>query len=117
MLRVFLATTFLCAQVLLVVTSQFSEARWFSWAPHTAQVHYMMAVEVDGVPLAPDAVARRFGIPANGWEAHAIQNVKDLLMQHARTYGRHERSTVTMRYSVNGRPAETWTWSHEPGDR
>jgi len=117
MLRMFLAVAFLGGQVLLVVVSQFSEARGFSWAPHTAQVRYTVAVEVDGVPLAPGAIARRYGIPANGWEAHAIQNVKDLIMQHARTYGRHERSTVTMRYSVNGRPEETWTWTSAPDDR
>jgi len=112
--RLFIAGAFLGAQIALVVASQFSEARWFSWAPHTAQVHYQLAVEIDGTSLDADQIRGRYGIQADGWEAHAIQNVKDFLIQHARTHGRHERTAMAMRYSVNGRPYEDWTWSREP---
>ena len=114
MLRMFIAVVFLSSQVLLVLSAQCSEARWFSWAPHTAQVRYSIRVEVDGRPLGLDAIGRRYGIPADGWEAHAIQNVKDLVMQHTRTHGRDERATIVMHYSVNGAPEEAWVWRSEP---
>lgn len=109
-MRFALGVGFLTLQVILVVASQASPARWFSWAPHSAQVWYELDVTLDGRRLAPEEVAGRFGVPRTGWEAHALRNLQDILIQHTRTYGRHEDVAIVMRYRVNGRPVETWTW-------
>jgi hypothetical protein len=101
--------TFLVIQTVLVVASQLGESRWFSWAPHTVQVRYRIEATLDGRPLDARAIGRRFGVPATGWEAHAVKNLQDLIEQYARTYGRDERLTVMLRYAVNGRPEQTWT--------
>lgn len=106
-----IAIAFLVFQAGLVAASQFGDSRWFSWAPHTTQTFYQLEVTNDGRALGPDEIRRRYGIPHVGWEAHAIQNVRDLVIRHALTAGRGERTTVTLRYSVNGRPEETWSWS------
>jgi hypothetical protein len=113
-MRTALGVGFLTLQIVVVLVSQVSPARWFSWAPHSAQVWYALDVEVDGRTLDAREVAERYGVRQTGWEAHALQNLKDVLIQHTRTYGRGDETTIVLRYRVNGRPVETWTWPGPP---
>ncbi|HUF48182.1 MAG TPA: hypothetical protein VMM93_10220 [Vicinamibacterales bacterium] len=113
--RTLVAVIFLAGQVVLVVASQFGAARWFNWAPHSSQVQYTIVASADGRPLDAGEVSRRFGLAATGWEAHAVRNVQDIIVQYARTHGRDERLTVELHYSVNGRPGQVWTWPADAG--
>lgn len=103
-----LGVAFLTLQVAWVLASQFRESRHFSWAPHTVQVQYRVAVEIDGQPLPPDAVHRRYGVPAEGWEAHSHRNLIELIEQYETTRGREDAALVLLEYRVNGRSARLW---------
>ncbi len=109
-LRLALGVAFLAVQVARVIGGQFSESKSFRWAPQTTQIWYELDARVHGQPLNARAIRRRYGIPRQGWEAHSIQDVKEIVKQHARTYGRHDGASVTIRYSVNGGPTMTWSW-------
>jgi len=109
-LRTVIAILFLALQVVLVIRAQFVDTREFCWAPHTTQVRYTIETVIDGKPLTQDEITRRYHIPADWWEAHSWRNVSKLLAQYERTYGRNDRARVRLRYSINGREPETWTW-------
>lgn len=106
--RSLVGAAFLAAQVLLVILTQFDDASYFSWAPHTTQIQYELEVQVNGRKLSRDETRWRFGLSNYGWEAHALQNLKDVLIQHGRTYGRADRTEVTLRYRVNGGELQVW---------
>jgi hypothetical protein len=73
-------------------------------------VSYTLDVTVDGRRLSASEIRDRFGLINYGWEAHAVQDLKTLIVQHGRTYGRGERCDVVLRYRVNGGPEQTWVW-------
>lgn len=108
--RSLVGAVFLAAQAFLVILAQFNAASYFSWAPHTTQIRYELEVLVNGRELSRGETRRRFGLSNYGWEAHALQNLKDVLIQHGRTYGRADRTEVILRYSVNGGEIHIWRW-------
>jgi hypothetical protein len=95
-----IGVAFLALQAVWVLASQFRESRDFSWAPHTVQVRYAISVHQDGRPLAPHEVARRYGIPAVGWEAHSHHNLFDLIEQAEATRGERD-VRVRVEYHIN----------------
>ena len=109
-LGMLLGSAFLALQVASIVKEQFGETRYFCWAPHTIQAQYSLQVEVEGKLLTRQEVKRRYGLHGYGWEAHAIQNLINLLIQHELTYGKGEDAQITLEYRVNGRELETWRW-------
>ncbi len=110
-----IALLFFAVQLCLVVQARFVDTRYFCWAPHTTQVRYQLEVELDGEELTGKQIRRRYrlkGFDARtsvGWEAHSIANLKAMLAQHQRTYGRGEDAKVTLSYRVNGSPSQAWT--------
>lgn len=116
-----LGGAFLLLQVGLIAESRFGEDRHFCWAPHTTQVEYSLAVEVDGRRLGRREISERYGLLWQyGWEVHSVENLKQLIRQRERGSaperdGRSEERRVLLTYSVNGRPPETWRWPDETG--
>lgn len=98
---------FLAIQILWVLASQLRESRHFSWAPHTVQVRYEIAVEESGAPLPPHEVQARYRIAAAGWEAHSHRNLIELIEQAERTRVAPE-SNVRLEYWINERGPFTW---------
>lgn len=101
----------LAVQAGLVIHGLFVESRDFNWAPHTTQVRFAIEVRLGGRTLPPRDVSTRYGLVHNAeWEAHSYQNLINLVRQRERTYGRDDGARVTVRYSVNGAPTQSWTW-------
>lgn len=109
-LRHAVAVSFLAAQVVLVVAAQIDGRKSFAWAPHTTQIAYTIDATVNGRPLTPADVRRRYGLSDFGWEVHSLDNLQEIVRQHARTYGRHDTVKVIVWYRINGRAPETWEW-------
>lgn len=107
---------FFAVQVALVVQARFVDTRYFCWAPHTSQARYELEVEIGGEALTGKEIRKRYRLRAfnretrTGWEAHAIANLKALLAQYERSYGREEAARITLTYQVNGHAEEVWFW-------
>lgn len=109
-----LGLAFLLLQLALVIQARFVEYRHFCWAPHTTQVRYSMQVEVEGRTLSAREAGARYGLAHDyGWEAHSVENLKQLVEQYERTYAGDQPARVRMEYSVNGKTPEVWRWPSE----
>lgn len=102
---------FLALQVLLILGARFTPARYFCWAPHTAQVRFSLAVDIDGRRLSPAGVQARYRfLWSPEWEAHAAYHVMDTVRRFETVYGREDGARVAMTYRVNGGEDRRWTW-------
>ncbi|MDP2654686.1 MAG: hypothetical protein Q8Q08_11745 [Candidatus Omnitrophota bacterium] len=108
------AFIFLAIQVALIVLARFGEDRYFCWAPHDMQTEYELAVNVNGRELDGREISRRFRLGKTGRDPRAAGNVKAVVIQHCRTYGRNDEVLVAMDYTINGRRMEPWKWRHIP---
>ena len=97
---------FLTVQALLVAHGLLTPANHFVWGPHTTQIRLEMRVGIDGASLSRTEAARRCGL--DSWEAHAIENVFQLIEQYERTHGADESATITLRYLRNR--GDWWVW-------
>lgn len=109
--RLVAGVAFLALQIVLVIAGRFVGFDDFTWSPHTVQIHYVLDVEVGGRDLTSEEIASRYGVSGSeGWEAHSLRNLRTVIVQYERTYGRADGARVHLRYRVNGRPAEVWEW-------
>jgi hypothetical protein len=109
-----LGIIFLGIQLALVAQARFIPERYFCWAPHDMQTEFELTVFVNGRELNANEIARRFQINKKDRDARAVANVKDVIRQHAGTYGKNDESLVIMNYTINGIPQEPWQWHHRP---
>ncbi len=105
-----LTVAFFLIQIVSVIVSQFKTGKHFCWAPHNTQNFYNITCVLNGVLLTDKEIQIRYGIPAKGWEAHQMQNVKDFIKEHERQNGYSDKTVVRMQYTENGGTAKTWAY-------
>ncbi|MFK7935002.1 MAG: hypothetical protein AB8G22_15940 [Saprospiraceae bacterium] len=86
----------------------FTPTKFFFWAPHTTQVSYQLSAEVNGKDLSNRALIQRYNLRKKGWEAHAIENVKQQIIFHEQYIGFNDSVNLTLTYSVNGKAPQKW---------
>ena len=106
----FITVIFFLIQIVSVIASQFTTGKHFCWAPHNTQNFYTISCVVNGVSLTGKEIQLRYGIPANGWEAHQMQNVKDFIKEHERQTGYVDTTIVFIQYTENGGTTKTWAY-------
>ena len=100
---------FLAVGVVLVIHGLLTPGNHFAWGPHTTQIRFELRVKVDGESLSPRDSARRYGLRwSDAWEAHAIENVFQLIEQYERTYGAGESAEITLRFRRNRGEWQLW---------
>jgi hypothetical protein len=112
--KVVLAVSFLLLQLCLILWARFIPERWFCWAPHDAQTQYELTVVVNGQALSPEEISGRYRRHKIDREVRAAANIKAIIMQRERTYGRNDTALITMNYRINGIPQKPWQWSSKP---
>jgi len=105
---------FLSLQVLLVVAARFTDERAFCWAPHDMQTEYELTCVVNGRELEEHEISRRFRIRKKGRDPRGVGNVKQVLVQHCRTYGKDDDVSIIMEHTINGIRQEPWRWQCSP---
>ena len=102
------AAGFLALQGAAIVNSRFAAARYFCWAPFDTHTRYELVVNIPGrPPLSRRELKDRYRLRYYGRDDRSPQHVIDIVSQYETTYGRADGASVTMTYSVNGRPAVT----------
>ena len=110
MIRFLAAALLLAFQVGMIGYARFVPSRYFCWAPMDSQNLYEITVVIAGRELGTEEIEARYRQPAVGGNWQAIQHVLDKVRQYEETYGRDDGAEVTVSYTVNGRPRETWMW-------
>jgi hypothetical protein len=105
-----LALLFVALQALLVARARFVEDSFFSWAPHDRHVLYRIEYRVGGVGPPGDGAARRYGLPAEGWNSHAEGDLFWVIRTREERLPAAARAEVTVTYRVNGRDWQTWRY-------
>jgi hypothetical protein len=101
----------LLSQLLLIVVSRYTETKYFCWVPYDVQVEYEIDAVVDGRRLTSAEVTRRYRMPSKGVQPRALGNLVDVVQSYERSRRRAgENAVVHVRYRVNGRPPNVWTW-------
>ena len=91
----------------MVLAARGHDYRYFCWAPHDEQAEYRIAVHIDGVELAPDAILARYRLPVVGVDPRALRHVLGVI---ERTERRLDRPgvAVVVRYRINGSEPREW---------
>lgn len=105
-----LAIAFLLLQAALMVRAHVVGTRFFSWAPHDMQTEFFITATLDGRPLDDAAIRARYLLPSHGWDSHHWRNVASVLHAREARAAKTDHAQVHLRYRVNGRPPETWSW-------
>jgi hypothetical protein len=113
-MRTALGIALLAFQLGMIAYARFSPSRYFCWAPFHAQSNYEMGVTVNGRALTAGEIERRYRRPQKGINSRTIQDEKGIIMQYEQTYGKSERTEVTLRYRVNGGAEQVWQWPPPP---
>ena len=106
--RTLLGAALLVLQGGAIVRARFAEDRYFCWAPFDQQTRYSISAEVDGKPLTPAELARRYRRPAKGYDNRSAHHLFDIV---ARAEARNPKpARVVIRYTVNGLAEREWRY-------
>src|SRR5580658_4899529 len=85
-----------------------SNERYFAWAPNDYAVVYTISTSVHGHTLTAEQVGDRYDVPAHGLWEYPPQQLMDILNRYEDPYGAGQHAAVTLRYSLDGHPYQTW---------
>jgi hypothetical protein len=102
--------TLLLLQIVSVVHARYVSSRWLAWAPNDYASGYRLQVHVGGRDLSGDEIWSRYHMASEGVYENPVQNLKDMVSQRERTYGRKDKAEVVLTYRPNGGPAQEWQW-------
>jgi hypothetical protein len=109
-LRWTLGLALLAFQVGAIAYARFVPARYFCWAPFDMQTDYRLDVTVNGKPLTPAEIQKRYRRPAKGTDNRSTQHLLDIIEQTERRYHPDDHTAVVMTYRVNGKQAQQWRY-------
>ena len=108
--RTIVAVALLAFQVAGVVHARLSPTRWFAWAMFHTHARYRIEATVDGEPLTPEGIARRYRIPAADVEARSIAHTIDIIRRTETTRAPDGQARVTFRYREGRGAEQQWRW-------
>lgn len=97
-------------QVVGIGAMQFSDLRYFCWAPYDEITEFEISVVIDGHELSSEAVMQRYRLPHGSRDNRSWAHVPAAIAHYERTRGRGDGAVVEYRYRVNGGSARLWRW-------
>jgi len=82
--------------------------RYLAWAPNDYAVVYSISTSVHGHALTPEQVTDRYGVAAHGLWEYPPQQLIDILNRYESSYAAGQDAVITLRYSLDGHPTQTW---------
>jgi hypothetical protein len=112
--RPLLAASFLALQLGLVVHAQFTSRRYFCWAPNDYANTYTLRVKINGTDLTQDQLLARYHLQGRRFSyENPATHIMDTVRQYEQTYGRDQHAEVSLEWSLNGHPTQSWQWPEE----
>ncbi len=109
-LKLGIGIALLLFQLAMIGYARFVPSRYFCWAPYDMQTDYRLEVTVNGIPLTPNQILRRYQRPARGTDNRSVQHIIDIVQQYEEGYGGPDQAQVLMKYRVNGKEEQNWRW-------
>jgi hypothetical protein len=97
-------------QVVGIGAMQFSDLRYFCWAPYDEITEFKISVVINGRELSREAVMQRYRLPDGSRDNRSWAHVPAAIAHYERTRGRSESAKVEYRYRVNGGEPRVWRW-------
>lgn len=111
--KIVLSSAFLIFQIGMIITSKFSDNRYFTWAPHDIQTKYKLRVYQNNLELTNDQLYTCFGLYKSGIEDLPPSHLIERLIEYMRLNPDHDLKCIEYSYSVNGKGWKVWTWKKE----
>jgi len=115
-LRVYAGMALVLAQLGAVVFAHVDvkrgAARYFAWAPNDYSVDYSIRATVNGHLLDAREFGERYRLPERDFYEDPPQRLLHYLRRYESTYGRHDRTSLVVRYRLDGHRPVVWRWSH-----
>jgi hypothetical protein len=110
-MRTIIPIFLLVFQLGAIVYARFVPTRYFCWAPFDTQTEYVASAVVNGHKLTPAEFQHRYRRGMRGFDNRSPQHVIDMLQQ---TEVKHaalgDKTTIVMKYRVNGKEQREWDW-------
>lgn len=106
----------LAPQVVLICSARFHPMRYFCWAPYDTQIEYRISAKVNGQPLSPVEIERRYRHPAEDVNPRMICQITDVIAHAEKNYHPTDNAVVKVEYRTNGGPVQEWSWPLTPHD-
>ena len=83
-----------------MVRARFFPERFFCWAPHDQQTEYRISATLDGEPIDPWGILRRYAFKSTGVDPRATANLLRNVRVYRQRYGRDELSATQGPFSL-----------------
>ena len=114
-LRTVIPIALFAFQLGAIVYARFVPTRYFCWAPYDTQTDYTATAVVNGKKLSATEFRQRYRRPPRGYDNRSPQHLFDMLEQTEERHARvGERSTIVVKYRVNGKEPREWRWPRPP---
>ena len=110
-MRILVPILLFAFQLGAIVYARFVPTRYFCWAPFDTQTDYTATAIVNGHELTSAEFQKRYRRPKRGFDNRSPQHVIDMLQQAEEKHAAQgDKSTIVMRYRVNGKELREWNW-------
>ena len=107
-MRMFVGIAILAAQLVMIGVARVHPIRFYTWAPFDSQNDFTIQAVVDGRELTPTEIRERYRKPARGHSPRSIYEVISTIEYVETHYRQKDPAIVTVVYSTNGDPEQTW---------
>jgi hypothetical protein len=109
--KILIPAALLVFQVAAILYARTVTTRYFCWAPYDTQTEYTARAVVNGHELTAAEFRRRYRRPIKGGDNRSPQHVIDMLEQaEAKHEKEGDKTTIEMKYRVNGGVPREWHW-------
>ena len=110
-MRTVIPIMLLVFQLCAIGYARFVPTRYFCWAPFDTQTEYVATSIVNGNRLTAAQFRRRYRRPERGFDNRSPQHVIDMFQQEEERRAKlGDKSTIVMKYRVNGKELQEWDW-------
>ena len=117
-MRIVIPALLFVFQLGAIIYARFVPTRYFRWAPFDTQTDYVATSIVNGRELTPSEFRQRYRRPSRGFDNRSPQHVIDMLQQvEKKRAALGDKTTIIMKYRVNGKTAQIWRWPPDATSR
>jgi hypothetical protein len=110
-MKILIPALLLIFQIVAIGYARTVPTRYFCWAPYDMQTEYDAKATVNGHSLTAKEFQQRYRKPQHGGDNRSPQHVIDMLKQaEAKHAMLGDKSTIEMKYRVNGKEEREWHW-------
>jgi hypothetical protein len=109
--KVLIPAALLVFQLGAILYARTVTTRYFCWAPYDTQTEYTARAVVNGHELTAAEFRKRYRRPMKGGDNRSPQHVIDMLEQaEEKNEKLGDKTTIEMKYRVNGGAVREWHW-------